>query len=84
MEENGRIEKRIIKHLFFTKKATKDKLLTVVRRDGLPRTTKQELNARIEFLKRTGIIKLFLGNKKHEIFILNPEKRLELEANGIV
>jgi len=84
MEENGRIEKRIIKHLFQQKRATKDKLLNVVRRDGLPRTTKQELNQRIEWLKNSGVIRLLFGNKKHEVYILVPEKRVELEINGLV
>jgi len=83
MEENGRIEKRIIKHLFQQKRATKDKLLNVVRRDGLPRTTKQELNQRIEWLKNSGVIRLLFGSKKHEVYILVPEKRVELEVDGL-
>lgn len=83
MDENGRIEKRIITHLFQQKRATKDKLLNVVRRDGLPRTTKQELNQRIEWLKKSGVISLLFGNKKHQVYILVPEKRVELEINGL-
>ncbi len=79
MDENGRIEKRIISHLFREKRASKKVLLTAVRRNGASRATMQELNQRVEYLINQGAIVHHHNFGKSEIYILSEEKRNELD-----
>lgn len=79
MDENGRIEKRILKHLFREKRASKKILLTAVRRDGASRTTMQEINMRVEYLLNQGVIMHHTTFGRSEIYILSEEKRDELD-----
>jgi len=79
MDENDRIVKKIIKHIYTEKRATKNILLTAVRRQGASRTTMQQLNQRVEYLVNEGVLQHARNYRRHEVYILSEEKRIELD-----
>ena len=86
MDENGRLEKRIINLLYARKRGTTRNLMFAIRRGGGSRDLSQsKLVKRIEYLVHHNIVKEHLIHRGDSVWILTPEHRKQMdEEKGIV
>ncbi len=76
MDENGRLEQRIINLLYAKKRGTTRNLMFAIRRSGGSRDLSQsKLAKRIEYLVHKKIVKEHLVHRGDSVWILTPEHR---------
>ncbi len=80
MDENGRLEKRIINLLYVKKRGTTRNIMFAIRRSGGSRNLSQsKLVKRIEFLVHKKIVKEHLIHRGDSVWILTPEHRTVMD-----